>query len=91
MQGFGRWASGCALLLRGWSAGGAESLRAAWWGASTIVEAAHAGAGGGVEGGCMRASWGGDLLVRLFAVCVCVWVCVGGRMHVMHAITGCTG
>ena len=50
MQGFGRWASGCALLLRGWSAGGAETLRAAWWGASAIVEAARAGAGGGVEG-----------------------------------------
>ena len=39
----------------------------------------------------MRAAWGADLLVRLFAVCVCVWVCVCGRMHVMHAITGCTG
>ena len=24
-------------------------------------------------------------------VCVCVWVCVCDRMHVMHAITGCTG
>ena len=50
LQGFSRWASGCTLLLRGWRAGGAESLRAAWWGASTIVEAARAGAGGGVEG-----------------------------------------
>ena len=25
-----------------------------------------------------------------FAVWVCVWVCVGGRMHAMHAITGRT-
>ena len=50
LQGFSRWASRCALLLRGWSAGGAESLCAAWWGASTIVEAARAGDGGGVEG-----------------------------------------
>ena len=50
LQGFSRWASRCALLLRGWSAGGAESLRAAWWGASTIVEAKRACAGLGVEG-----------------------------------------
>jgi hypothetical protein len=50
LQGFRRWASGCALLLRGRSAGGAESLRAAWWGASTIVEAKRACAGLGVEG-----------------------------------------
>jgi len=27
-----------------------ESLRAAWWGASTIVEAERTGAGGGVDG-----------------------------------------
>ena len=66
-------------------------MRAAWWGASAIVETAHAGAGGGVEGGCVWSAWGADLLVRLFAVCVCVCVCVCGRMHVMHAITGCTG
>ena len=44
-----------------------------------------------VDGGCMRAAGGADLLFRLFAVCVCVCVCVCGRMHVMHAITGCTG
>jgi hypothetical protein len=50
LQGFGRWASGCALLLRVRSAGGAEPLRVAWWGPSAIVEAARAGAGGGVEG-----------------------------------------
>ena len=29
LQGFGQWASGCALLLRGWNAGEMESLRAA--------------------------------------------------------------
>ena len=39
----------------------------------------------------MRAAWGSDLLLRLFAVCVCVWVCVCDRMHAMHAITGCPG
>ena len=50
LQGFRRWASGCALLLRGRSAGGAESLRAAGWGASTIVVVTRACAGGGVEG-----------------------------------------
>ena len=37
----------------------------------------------------MRAVWGSDLLVRVFAVCVCVWVCVCDRMHAMHALTGC--
>jgi len=42
LQGFSRWASRCALLLRGWSAGGAESLCAAWWGA-------RAGAGAGAR------------------------------------------
>ena len=50
LQGFGRWASGCALLLRVRSAGGAEPLRVAWWGPSTIVEAAR---------GCWRGCRGG--------------------------------
>ena len=50
LQVFGWWASGCALLLRVRSAGGAEPLCVAWWGASTVVEAERAGAGGGVEG-----------------------------------------
>ena len=49
MQGFG-WASGCALLLCVRSEGGAEPLCVVWWGPLTIVEAARAGAGGGVEG-----------------------------------------
>ena len=39
-----------ALLLRVQSAGGAEPLCVAWWGPLTIVEAARAGTGGGVEG-----------------------------------------
>jgi len=55
LQGFGRWASGCALLLRVRSAGGAEPLCVAWWGPLTIVEAARVGAGGGVEGA--RVCW----------------------------------
>jgi hypothetical protein len=37
-------------LLRVRSAGGAEPLCVAWWGPLTIVGAARAGAGGGVEG-----------------------------------------
>ena len=49
LQGFG-WASGCALLLCVRSEGGAEPLCVVWWGPLTIVEAARAGAGGGVEG-----------------------------------------
>ena len=50
LRGFGRWASGCALLLCVRRAGGAEPLCVVWWGPLTIVEAARAGAGGGVEG-----------------------------------------
>ena len=49
LQGFG-WASGCALLLCVRREGGAEPLCVVWWGPLTIVEAARAGAGGGVEG-----------------------------------------
>ena len=72
MQGFG-WASGCELLLCVRSEGGAEPLCVVWWGPLTIVEAARAGAGGGVEGARVqrvRRAW------RL-----CGHVLVGSSLH----------
>ena len=51
LAGRGWWASGCALLLRGGNAGETASLRAAYWGASIVVEATCAHVGGGCRGG----------------------------------------
>ena len=66
LQGFGRWVSGCALLLCVRRAGGAEPLCVVWWGPLTIVEAARAGAGVGVEGVLLST---GGVYRRLSASC----------------------